>query len=289
MIQKRMPERGLKPPAAVLARLIHAFAYINGRSDFPRSTRDGAGKAAEALWQSVRQEGIPLVDSVIAARIDTLAITGPYAVEHLHEDIECGAYPLAGRDTLSYLVGFYIRRGQPDKAVALIQAGISGKGICRPDRRVFSAAVRAARRVRSNGPTLMVDLLRLKPPDVLLTTSAVGHTLGHLLYWGHSVEDIISRFEATVVQHPKHNLVDPWMSCISAILHRDLVTPQSFAVAIGIASLLATKPPPNLTATTARLLWKRIFLQPDFVVVFDRHATFDPRCRASKFPAKAKP
>ena len=259
MLQKHLPERQLQPTPYILSSLISAFAHLSVREDLSKYVRDQARKSADQLWSNINQKRTTLTDGLIAARIDAMAKLDSESVPYLHAEISRGLHPKAGTNTMTRLVGWYIARGQPEIALAMIKEGLEGKGICTPGRQVFDYAIRSARNKGSVGRDVVIQLLKIKPVDVELSPSGIGHTLGHLLSWGMDIDVVVERFVDAIVKHPVYNTIDNWMLCVSAILNRDGMNEIEFIASLQIAKLLETTPPTNATPTTSRLLWARLF------------------------------
>lgn len=259
MLQKHLPERQLRPTPYILSSLISAFAHLSVREDLSKYVRDQARKSADQLWSNISQKGTPLTDGLIAARIDAMAKFDSESVPYLHAEISKGLHPNAGHNTMTRLVGWYIARGKPEVALAMIKEGLEGKGICKPGNQVFDYAIRSARNKGSVGRDVVIQLLQIKPVDVELSPSGIGHTLGHLLSWGMDIDAVVERFVDAIVKHPVYNTIDNWMLCVSAILNRDGMNEIEYIAGLQIAKLLETTPPSNATPTTSRLLWTRLF------------------------------
>jgi hypothetical protein len=239
--------------------MISALAHLSVRENLPRYVREQARRAVERLWSNVIQRGEPLTDRLIAVRVDAMAKFDSESVPLLHAEISRGLHPTAGINTMTRLVGWYIARGQPDVALEMIKEGLEGKGICKPDKQVFDYAIRSARNKGSVGREVVLKLLEIKPANVSLSPSGIGHTLGHLLAWGMDTDLVVSHFVDAVVKHPLYNTIDNWMLCVSAVLNRDGMNEAEFITSLKIAKLLESVPPSNASPTSSRLLWARLF------------------------------
>jgi hypothetical protein len=263
MLEQEMPARKLVPTSRVLRAFMIAFSYIAIRAESPLVIRQRAARLADDLWRTVERSGTDIDDELLSARIDSLAMYDAHSVPQLHLQIEKGVYPKAGSVTQRCLIGYHMRQRNSDVALEMIRAGLEGRGICRPGRAAFANVIKLAALYETGSREVVVEVMSLKPPDIVLSADAIGLILAHMLHWGFETSAVIDRFRHSIVQNPKLNSIDVWEDCLTSIMTRRQekheTTAREFMVAIRILGFPREEMAHNVTHYTGQLLWGKIF------------------------------
>jgi hypothetical protein len=263
MLEKEMPMRNLKPTSRVLRAFITSFGYIAINAATPKSVKQHAARLAENLWRDIERSGIAIDDYLLSARIESLSMYNPSAVPVLHLQIDNGEFPKAGYGTQTCLIGYYMRQRNSEAAFEILQAGLEGRGICKPGRPAFACIIRTAALFETGSREIVLEALRLKPSGMVLRAEAIGLILVHMLHWGYPISQVIERFKKSIVHGSGTNKIDAWEDCLTSLItrrqERHETTASEFVAAISILGLPREEQPENATHYTGQLMWSKIF------------------------------